>query len=78
MAALAVVFFILLLVPRAWTAWKKFAIWYVPLATLLFIFYQDPGSGNLVSPYAETVFIWVSGIYVVVSGVVIALSAKGK
>jgi len=32
MGALALVFLILLFVPQAVSAWKKFAIWYVPIA----------------------------------------------
>lgn len=76
MAALAVVFTALFFVPQAWSAWKKFAVWFVPLATLLFIFYRDPGSGNLVSPYAETVYIWVSGLYIVVSLAIVVLNVK--
>lgn len=70
--ALMLIFFILLFTPRAFSAWKKFAIWFVPLATLLFIFYPDPGSGDLFSPYPEQVFQWVSGLYVIISLIIIA------
>ena len=72
MLAIAIIFLTLLFLPKAWTAWRKFAIWYVPLATLLFIFYPEPGSGDLLSPYPETVLKWVSGIYVAISLVIIA------
>ena len=78
MGALAIVFFVLTFFPKAWGAWKKFATWFVPVAALIFIFYKDPGSMNLVSPYAETVFMWVSGIYIGVSLVIIARSAFKK
>ena len=67
MGALALVFLILLFAQRAWGAWRAFAIWFVPLATLLFIFYPEPGSGDYFSPYPETVFKWVSGVYVLIS-----------
>lgn len=71
MPALALVFFVLLFVSSAFTAWKKFAIWFVPLATLLFIFYPNPGSGDYFSPYPKQVFQWVSCLYVVVSAIII-------
>ena len=78
MGALAIVFLFLVFIPRAWGAWKKFAIWFIPLAALLFFFYQNPGSGNLISPYAESVFKWVGGVYVLVSLVIIAAAASKK
>jgi len=78
MPALALVFLILAFLPQAFTAWKKFAIWFIPLATLLFIFYPNPGSGDYFSPYPEQVFRWVSILYVVVSVAIIAVSLKNK
>lgn len=78
MGALAIVFLALVFFTKAWGAWKKFAIWYVPIATFIFIFYKDPGSMNLISPYAETVFMWVSGIYVVASLAIIARASVKK
>jgi len=39
MAALAIVFLVLLFRPSAVGAWKKFAKWYIPIVTLIFIFY---------------------------------------
>ena len=75
MGALAIVFFVLLFTPQAFSAWKRFAIWFVPLAALLFIFYPDPGSGDLFSPYPEQVFQWVSGLYVFISLLLIAYRA---
>ena len=74
--ALALVFLVLLFVPQAFKAWKKFAVWFVPLATLLFIFYPEPGSGDLFAPYPETVYRWVSGAYVLLSLVIIAFASK--
>lgn len=65
--ALAVVFFVLLFAQYAFQAWKKFAVWFIPLATLLFVFYPEPGSGDLFSPYPEQVFQWVSGLYIIIS-----------
>lgn len=76
MSALALVFLALLFKPGAFTAWKKFAIWFVPLATLLFIFYPDPSSGDYFSPYPEQVFRWVSILYVVVSILIVSKSLK--
>lgn len=71
--ALAVIFALLYAFPKAFNAWKKFAIWFAPLTTLLFIFYPNPGSGDLLAPMPEQLFQWVSWVYVVVSGVIIAL-----
>jgi len=62
--ALSIIFFILLFLPRTFKVWKKFALWFIPLATLLFIFYPEPGSGDYFSPYPEQVFQWVSAFYV--------------
>lgn len=77
--ALAIVSLVLIFVPKAWEAWKKFAIWFLPLATLLFIFYPEPGSGDLFSPYPETVYKWVSGAYILISAVIIgAVVGKKK
>lgn len=70
--ALAIVFFVLLFAARAFSAWKKFAVWFVPLAALLFIFYPEPGSGDLFSPYPEQVFQLTSGFYVLISFAIIA------
>lgn len=71
--ALAIVFVLLSVFPKAFDAWRKFAIWFVPLAALLFIFYPNPGSGDLLAPMPEQVFQWVSVVYLVVSGIIIAL-----
>ncbi|MCX6752688.1 MAG: hypothetical protein NTZ87_04305 [Candidatus Nomurabacteria bacterium] len=76
MSALSLVFFVLIFTQKAFPAWKKFAIWFVPLATLLFIFYPNPGSGDLFSPYPEQVFKWVSILYVVISVLIIAFNSK--
>jgi len=75
MSALALIFFILLAVPQAFSAWKKFAIWFIPLAALLFAFYPDSGSGDLFSPHPEQVFRWVSLLYVAISILIIAWSS---
>jgi|SRR3989344_2863446 len=74
MSALAIVFIILLFLPSSFSAWKKFAKWFVPLAALLFIFYPEPGSGDFFSPYPEQIFRWVSILYIVLSVVIIARS----
>ena len=71
MGALAIVFLVLLALPQAFSTWKKFAIWFVPLAALLFTIYPDPGSGDLFSPYPEQVFQWVSGFYILISLLII-------
>jgi len=73
MPALAFIFFILIFTQQAFSAWKKFAIWFLPLAILLFIFYPDPASGDYFSPYPEQIFKWVSILYVVISILIVAL-----
>lgn len=73
MSALALVFFILIFTQQAFSAWKKFAIWFIPLATLLFIFYPDYSSHDYFSPYPEQIFRLVSILYVVISILIIAL-----
>src|SRR3989338_10585839 len=76
MSALTLIFLILLFIPRAFPTWKKFAVWFIPLATLLFIFYPDTGSGDYFSPYPEQVYKWVSILYVVISIGIITFSAS--
>ena len=76
--ALATVFLALWITPRAWRAWKMFAIWYLPLAICLFLFSRDPGSGDFLTPYPETVYRWVGGIFVVISLIIIFANAKGQ
>ena len=71
MSALALVFLLLAFLPQAFSTWKKFAVWFIPLAALLFIFYPNPGSGDYFSPYPEQVFQWVSVLYVVISAGII-------
>ncbi|MEK7613813.1 MAG: hypothetical protein AAB439_03020 [Patescibacteria group bacterium] len=76
-AALSLVFLILLFIPHAFQKWKNFAIWFVPLATLLFVFYPDPGSGDFLSPAPEQLFQWVSALYVLVSlGIIVRSKFK--
>lgn len=74
--ALSIVFVLLIAFPKAYGAWKKFAIWFVPLAALLFVFYPTPGSGDFLTPMPEQLFQWVSALYVVISGIIIAIVKK--
>lgn len=78
--ALSVVSILLLLAPVGFSLWKKFAVWFVPLAALLFIFYPEPGAWDFLSPMPEQLFQWVSVLYVVVSVLIIgyAYFAKSK
>jgi hypothetical protein len=75
MSALSLVFFFLLFNLHAFSIWKKFAKWYIPLATLIFIFYEG---GDMFSPYPEQVFKWVSILYVVISIVLIFRTSLKK
>jgi hypothetical protein len=68
MPALSFVFFLLLLNQNAFPVWKKFANWYIPIATLIFIFYEG---GGFFDPYPEQVFKWVSTLYVAICVILI-------
>jgi len=76
--ALSVVFALLLLIPSGFAVWKKFAIWFVPLAVLLFIFYPEPGAWDFLSPMPEQLFQWVSIFYVAVSAILIGYAHLTK
>lgn len=78
MGALSLVFLVLYSFPQAFSAWKKFAMWFVPLAALLFAVYPEPGSGDLFSPFPEQVFQWISAAYVIISLVIIGWSVWKK
>lgn len=66
--ALSIVFFILLFVPSAFNAWKKFAIWFIPIMVFLFVFYPTyPSPGDYFSPYGIQIIRWVSILYVFLS-----------
>lgn len=75
-AALAIVFALLYAFPHAFSVWKKFAIWFIPLAVLLFIFYPNPGSGDFLAPMPEQLFQWVSALYVIVSAIIIGVASR--
>jgi len=75
MGALSLVLLLLLFVPHAFSAWKKFAIWFVPLATLIFVVYPEPGAGDFIAPYPEQVFQWVSALYILISLIIIVRSS---
>ncbi|MEK7530424.1 MAG: hypothetical protein AAB573_01005 [Patescibacteria group bacterium] len=71
--ALALVFLVLLFTPQARSAWKKFAVWFVPLAALVFIFTPEPSGWINITPAPEQVFQYVSLVYVVISLFIIGL-----
>jgi uncharacterized membrane protein len=75
MGALTLIFLLLLFVPRAFSAWWKFAIWFVPLAAVIFIFAPEPQGWVSPVPAPEQVFQWVSALYVLISIVIIAWNA---
>ena len=76
--ALAFVFMGLLFVPEAFSRWWKFAVWFVPLAVLLFIFTPEPQGWVSPIPSPESVFQWVSSFYVIASYSLIGLSLRKK
>ena len=78
MGALALVFGGLLFVPKAFSAWWKFAIWFVPLALVIFVTAPEPQGWVSPIPAPQVIFQWVSGLYVLVSFVLISLNVKKK
>ena len=65
--ALAIVFFALIFAgSAAFQTWKKFAVWYIPLAALIFIFYH-PNPGDWAAPLREDVLFLVAAVYVILS-----------
>lgn len=66
-SALALVFLALSFVPQSISTWKRFAIWYIPIATILFIVWQEPRGFDPLTPYPEQVYKFLSIVYVVVS-----------
>ncbi len=67
MGALAIVFLALIFAGKgAFQTWKKFAVWYIPFAALIFVFY-NPNPGDWAAPLREDVLFWVAAIYVVLS-----------
>lgn len=71
MSALSIVFFALLFKSQAFHTWKNFAKWFIPIAALVFVFYEGPSSGDYFSPYPEQVFRWISVLYVLISAAII-------
>ena len=74
MLALAIVFALLAIFPSAFYAWRRFAIWSLPLAVEVFIFYK----GGTYDPYPEQVFRWMSAVYVIVSFAIVVTSIVRK
>lgn len=75
MMALSTVFLLLTIIPSAFNPWKNFAIWFVPIATVIFATYKGPGGGFMdPTPYPEQVFQWISILYVVISLIIIGAS----
>jgi len=71
MGALTFIFLVLYFVPRAFNAWKWFAVWFIPLAAILFAITPEPQGFDLFTPDPETVFRWVSIVYVTISIIII-------
>lgn len=84
MSALSVVFFVLIFVPHAFNAWKKFAVWYVPVAALIFVVWPTSSGGGLgvapsfIGPSATQVYQFVSALYIAVSLGIIAYAWRSK
>lgn len=79
MGALAVVFFGLLFAPKAVSAWWKFAIFYIPYYVYA-VLTAGPSVGQMIyiGMSVQETAIWLSGVYVVVSLMLIALSLRKK
>lgn len=75
--ALAVVFLVLFFIPRAVRAWRKFAIWYIPIIGF-FIATAPPemsgggfGITGNIGPSFQTQVLWANAIYVLISLIII-------
>lgn len=79
MGVIAIVSLILLFVPQAVSRWSKFAIWYVPFAAYA-IAVAGPVPGQMfdLSPSVQETALWLSGIYILVSLILIVLSLRKK
>jgi hypothetical protein len=75
MQGLAVIFALLLLVPTAFQAWKKFAIWYIPFMFIYFAMYKNEGFFSIPE---KDIYAFFTGVYVLISVVIIAISALIK
>ena len=64
MQAIALVFLVLLFVPHAFNAWKKFAIWFLPLMFIYFAIYENQG---FFSVPEESVYRFLSVVYAALS-----------
>jgi len=77
--SLSLIFFILLFTKEAiFNAWKKFGVWYIPLAAVL-IFLAPSGSGGnfgySMSIDREGATIFLSAIFIIVSLIIIILKS---
>ena len=73
MGALSIIFIVLIFTPKVFNAWKKFAVWFIPISLPIFIFYS--GSGYF-DPSPKEVFQWVSILYVLISVFIIVRAAR--
>jgi len=77
MTALAAVLLILILLPRAFPAWKKFAVWAIPITAFIFLIQPESNSGGFMGgvgfgPTNLQVYKWGSIIFFVLSALIIA------
>ena len=75
--ALSLVFLMLLAFPQAFSAWRKFAIWFIPIAAFLFIIWPEPRGGmgvipSVLGPGPEQAFQWLSAVYIIISALIVA------
>ncbi len=75
MQAIGAVFLVLLFVPQAFSAWKKFAIWFLPLMFIYFAIYKNEGFFSIPE---ESIYRFLSIVYVLVSLILISLTALRK
>ncbi|XKT74547.1 MAG: hypothetical protein ACJKTH_00420 [Patescibacteria group bacterium UBA2163] len=73
--ALAIVFFLLFFIPQAVHAWRKFAVWYIPIAIILIWWPDESSSGGWdLGPSNSEFALILSSLYVGVSLGVIGVS----
>lgn len=77
--ALTLIFIILIFLPKPYfTAWGKFAIWFVPLAVLWIIMTPTRGGSGLgfgLNFDRELAIMWSSGLYITISLLILGIKA---
>lgn len=79
MSSLVVVFLVLLIIPRTFPAWGRFAIWFVPFMLIYFVGYEDKSHGFFSFSIPETVvYQFLCIVFLIWSAVVVGWDLLSK